>query len=52
MIIVPPEFTLLFLIPILGTLFIYDKTNDMSISFLFYVLSQIAIASLAHHMYG
>lgn len=52
MIIIPPEFTILFLIPIFGTIFIYDKTADLSVSFLFYVTTQIGIATLAHYMYS
>ena len=52
MVTVPPEFTILFLIPIVGTFFIYDKTADMSISFLFYVSTQMGIATLAHYMYS
>ena len=52
MVTVPPEFTILFIIPIFGTLFIYDKTADMSISFFFYVSTQMGIATLAHYMYS
>ena len=52
MVTVPPEFTMLFLIPIFGTFFIYDKTADISISLLFYISTQMGIATLAHYMYS
>ena len=51
-IVVPPEFGILFLIPIIGTYFVFDKTDDLMYSALFYITTQIGLACLAHHIYG
>lgn len=51
MIFVPPGFVLLFLIPIVGAFFVYNKTVDLSITLLFYFLTQVGIASLAYYLY-
>ncbi len=52
LIVVPPEFGILFLIPIIGAYFVFEKTDDLTHSAIFYVVTQIGLACLAHHIYG
>ena len=52
LIVVPPNFGILFLIPIIGTYFVFEKTDNLMYSAIFYTVTQIGLACLAHHIYG
>lgn len=51
-IIIPPEFSLLFFIPIIGFFYVFDKSSKFSTALFFYLFSQIALAMLARYIYG
>jgi len=51
-IIVPPEFGVLFLIPLIGSYLIFRFFDNLFWVALFYITSQIGLASLAHYIYG
>jgi len=51
-IIVPPEFGILFLLPLIGSYLIFKITDNLFWVALFYITSSIGLASLAHYIYG
>tara|TARA_B100001059_G_C17568830_1_gene443893 strand:+ start:500 stop:682 length:183 start_codon:yes stop_codon:yes gene_type:complete len=51
-IVVPPEFAMLFLIPIVGAFLIFDRFCSLFWAAAFYFTSQIGLALLARHIYG
>ena len=51
-IIVPPEFGILFILPMLGAYLLFHYLDNLFWAALFYFSSQIGLALLAHHIYG
>lgn len=51
-IVIPPEFCILFLLPLIGTYLIIRFFNNLFWAAIFYFSSQIGLACLAHHFYG
>ena len=51
-IIVPPEFGVLFLLPLIGAYLIFKITDNLFWVALFYITSSIGLALLAHYIYG
>ena len=51
-IVVPPEFGVLFLLPMIGAYLLFQYFDNLLWSALFYFASQIGLALLAHHIYG
>jgi len=51
-IVVPPEFVILFSIPIIGFVYIASKTLEFWPPFLFYIISQVGLAFLTRYIYG
>ena len=51
-IVVPPEFAMLFFIPLIGTFLIFDRFGNLFWAAVFYFSTQIGLALLAHHIYG
>lgn len=52
LIVVPPEFGILFLIPIIGSYFVFNRTDDLGCTVFFYLTFQIGLAALARYIYG
>ena len=52
LIVVPPEFGILFLIPLAGSYFVFNWTDDLGYTAFFYFITQIGLAALAHNIYG
>ena len=51
-VIVPAEFSILFLVPIIGFFYIFDKFDNLLAAFSFYLFAQIGLAMLARYIYG
>ena len=51
-IVVPPEFAILFLVPIIGAFLLFHYLDNLFWAVLFYFSSQIGLALLAHYIYG
>ena len=51
-IVVPPEFAMLFFIPIVGAFLIFERFGNLFWTAVFYFSSQIGLALLARHIYG
>jgi len=49
---VPAEFSLLFLAPIVGFFYIFEKIDNLLAAFSFYLFSQIGLAMPARYIYG
>jgi len=52
LVIVPPEFALLFITPILAFTFMLYKDKDLSASVFVYLFLQIGLCALARYIYG
>lgn len=52
LIIVPPEFGVLFILPMLGAYLLFHYLDNLYISVIFYFSSQIGLALLAHYIYS
>ena len=52
LIVVPPEFGVLFLVPVIGSFFLFKRTDDFGCTAFFYLITQIGLAALAHYIYG
>jgi len=52
LIVVPPEFALLFIMPIIGFTLMLYKDKDLSVSLFVYLFLQIGLCALARYIYG
>ena len=52
LIIIPPEFALLFIMPMLGFALMLYKDKDLSASVFVYLFLQIGLCALARYIYG
>ncbi|NDG53526.1 MAG: hypothetical protein EBY39_10975 [Flavobacteriia bacterium] len=51
-VIVPPEFGILFVLPMIGAYLLFRYSDNLFWPSLFYFSSQIGLALLAHNIYG
>jgi hypothetical protein len=49
---IPAEFSLLFFVPVVGLIYIFDKFDNMLAAFSFYLFAQVGLAMLARYIYG
>ena len=52
LIVVPPEFALLFFLPMIGFGLTLRKGHDVSLAVVIYLVSQIGLCILARYIYG
>jgi hypothetical protein len=51
-IVVPPEFALLFILPILAFIFTLRRDHELSLAVFVYLILQITLAVSARYIYG
>ena len=52
LIVIPPEFALLFFVPIAAFVFMLYRDKDLPISVFVYLVFQISLCALARYIYG